>query len=170
MKNRWMFLLCTVLLSGCITRIGDMTVASTKNMDIKSAHYRVDTHQRVMGRDTVHIVSFVPTALFPNLKEAMDNAIEQAPGAVALSDMTIKRGWWWIPMIYGRDYIEVEGNPVYEEETGAAASTGSGYTAGTAGAGVSRDQWQAQQLQQLMNERGLSYEEFQRRYRAITGQ
>jgi hypothetical protein len=42
----------------------------------------------------------------------------------------------------------------------AAASTG----------GLSRDQWKQQQLQKLDQETGLSYEEYQRRYREITGQ
>lgn len=35
---------------------------------------------------------------------------------------------------------------------------------------MSQSQWQAMQLQQLMSEKGLSYEEYQRRYRLITGQ
>ncbi|GAB3390526.1 hypothetical protein [Azotobacter armeniacus] len=48
----------------------------------------------------------------------MDNAIEKAPGAVALSDVTVKRGAWYIPLIYGQDYFEIEGNPVYEARAG----------------------------------------------------
>ncbi|MFG5862748.1 hypothetical protein [Metapseudomonas sp. CR1201] len=35
---------------------------------------------------------------------------------------------------------------------------------------LSRDQWKQQQLDQLNRETGLSYEEYQRRYKAITGQ
>ncbi|MCY1294578.1 hypothetical protein D9M70_438790 [compost metagenome] len=34
---------------------------------------------------------------------------------------------------------------------------------------MSQPQWQAQQLQRLQSETGLSYEEYQRRYREITG-
>ena len=47
------------------------------------------------------------------MKEAMDNAIEKAPGAVGLSDVTIKLGNWYIPFIYGQTYYEVEGTPIY---------------------------------------------------------
>lgn len=35
---------------------------------------------------------------------------------------------------------------------------------------MTRDQWRAQQLQQLQSETSLSYEEYQRRYRQIMGQ
>ena len=35
---------------------------------------------------------------------------------------------------------------------------------------LSREQWREQQLQQLQSETGLSYEEYQRRYRQIMGQ
>ncbi|TWH77138.1 hypothetical protein LX59_00041 [Azomonas agilis] len=36
--------------------------------------------------------------------------------------------------------------------------------------GMTKSQWQEHQLQQLMNEKGVSYEEYQRRYRAIVNQ
>ncbi len=114
MKKLLLPLLALSTLQGCVNRIGDFTIASTKNIDIKSESHRVDTRRRVQGRDVIHIISFIPTGTFPNMKEAMDNAIEKAPGAVALSNVTVKRGAWYIPLIYGQDYFEIEGNPVYE--------------------------------------------------------
>lgn len=114
MKKLLLSVLALSTLQGCVTRVGDFTVASTKNIDIKSEAHRVDSSRRVHGKDTIHIISFIPTGMYPNMKEAMDNAIEKAPGAVALSDVTIKRGAWYIPFVYGQDYFEVEGNPVYE--------------------------------------------------------
>lgn len=60
-----------------------------------------------------HIVILFPTGL-PNMKAAMFNAIEQKLGAVGLSNVTVKRGGFYIPFIYGQDYFEVEGNPIYE--------------------------------------------------------
>lgn len=98
---------------GCTHRIGDFTVASTKNMDIKRSVHTVDSSVRKVGRDTKHIIFFIPTGV-PNMKEAMDEAIEQTPGAIALSDVTVKQGFWWIPYIYGQQYFEVEGNPIFE--------------------------------------------------------
>lgn len=38
------------------------------------------------------------------------------------------------------------------------------------GGGLTREQWKTQQLDQLNRETGLSYEEYQRRYREIVGQ
>lgn len=103
------------LLSGCVHRIGDFTVASTKNMDIKRTLHRVDESERLVGKDTKHIILFIPTGT-PNMKEAMDNAVEQRQGAVGLSNVTVKSGLWWIPYIYGQSSYEVEGNPVYENK------------------------------------------------------
>lgn len=54
-----------------------------------------------------------------------------------------------------------------------ASSTPTGFApagAAPANGSMSQSQWQAMQLQQLMSEKGLSYEEYQRRYRLITGQ
>lgn len=108
-------LLSCLLLTGCVTRLGSFTVASTKNIDIKKSLHRVDERVRVKDRDTRHIILFISTGM-PNFEEAMDNAIEQKPGAVGLSNVSIKHGFWWIPLIYGKTFYEVEGNPVYEVE------------------------------------------------------
>lgn len=63
---------------------------------------------RTVGIDKIHIVSFIPTGI-PNVKEAMDNAIESKPGGVALVDGVITRRSFYIPLIYGQDWYEVEG-------------------------------------------------------------
>lgn len=153
---------------GCVTRLGDLSVASTKNINLKTEAHRVDTTRRVKGEDIVHIISFIPTAMYPNIEEAMDNAIEKVPGAVALSDVTIKRGFWYIPLIYGQDYMEIEGNPVFEDEVKSKAVIN---TAPQIHPKIpSKTDWKQNQLQQLTNEKGISYEEYQRRYRAIVNQ
>ncbi|WP_156776858.1 hypothetical protein [Nitrococcus mobilis] len=113
MKKIMTLSLIMLFCSGCTNRIGDFTIASTKNMDIKKTLHRVDESVRLKDKDVKHIIIFFPTGI-PNIKEAMDNAIEQKPGAVGLSNVTVKRGGWYIPFIYGQDYFEVEGNPVYE--------------------------------------------------------
>ena len=109
-------MLTASFLSGCVQRVGDFTIASTKNINVKDGKHKIDESRRLMGRDTIHIIVFIPTGARPDMKEAMDNAIEKAPGAVALSNVTIKRGQWYIPLIYGQDYYEVEGNPVFEKD------------------------------------------------------
>ncbi len=112
--NRAILLVAAVaLLSGCVTRVGEFTFASTKNIDIKRTAHRVDESIRLIDRDVTHIIVVVPTG-FPDMVEAMNRTIEQEKNAVGLANVTIKRGKWYIPYIYGRQYIEVEGNPIYE--------------------------------------------------------
>ncbi len=64
------------------------------------------------------------------MKEAIDKAIEQYPGAVGLADGVVKSNNWWIPFIYGQDSYIVEGTPLYvddssNEPTGKLESTNS---------------------------------------------
>ena len=114
MKASLPLALAALLVSGgCVSRLADLTVCSTKNIDIKKTLHRVDESVRNVGIDKKHIILFIPTGV-PNMKEATDEAIEKSPGAVGLSDATIKYGWWWIPYIYGQFWYEVEGNPVFE--------------------------------------------------------
>ncbi len=115
MKYRLFIIFLTIVMTGCVQRIGDFTVASTKNMDIKRTLHRVDESERLTGIDKKHIILFIPTGQ-PNMKEAMDNAIEKRTGAVGLSNVTVKHSLWWIPYIYGQSYFEIEGNPVYEAQ------------------------------------------------------
>lgn len=100
---------------GCTTRLGDLTVASTKNIDIKRTLHRVDETVRNVGIDWRQIFIIIPTGI-PDIKEATDEAIEKSSGAVGLSNATIKYRWWYIPCIYGQYWYEVEGNPVFEAE------------------------------------------------------
>lgn len=113
MKKVLLAALATTMIAGCVQRVGDFTVASTKNIDIGTGIHTVDSNTRVDGRDTVHIVFVFPTKMWPDMKEAMDNAIEKSPEAVGLSNVTIKHGSWYIPLIYGQEFWEVEGNPIY---------------------------------------------------------
>lgn len=113
MKKVVGLLVATMALSGCTHRIGDFTVASTKNMNHTNSNHRVDYNERVTGKDVKHTVLIFPTGR-SNMKEAMDNAIEKAPAAVGLSNVTVKIIDWYIPLIYGQRYYEIEGNPIYE--------------------------------------------------------
>ena len=109
-------LMALVMMTGCVNRVGDFTIASTKNIDIKKTLHTVDTRHRVTGIDKKHYFLFIPLGI-PNLKEAMDNAEEKAPACVGLSDVTVKYGEWWI-LIYGQQWFEIEGNPVFEATDG----------------------------------------------------
>ncbi len=113
MKKTIISILAATAITGCTHRIGDFTVASTKNMDVTDATHKIDYGKRTTGIDRTHIILFIPTGI-PNMKEAMDVAIEASPGAVGLSDVTIKQGSFVIPFIYGQQWYEVEGTPIRE--------------------------------------------------------
>lgn len=80
-------ILSAVAISGCTVRTADMTVASTKNYNINSTKFIKG--KRVIGEDTYPVILF-PLGI-PNIKSAMDKAIEQDKCAVALSDMVISQ-------------------------------------------------------------------------------
>ncbi|MCY1503024.1 hypothetical protein D9M68_371370 [compost metagenome] len=64
--------------------------------------------------------------------------------------------------------ISATGRPPYRYS--AATVSAPAALPATPGQPLSRDQWKQQQLQKLDQETGLSYEEYQRRYREIVGQ
>ena len=80
-----------VALSGCVSvnRIGDFTIISSKNIDLsRGAAFKRGT-TRVTGQDMVSTMGFVP--ITPNMKTAIDKAIESTPGTVALLDGVISQ-------------------------------------------------------------------------------
>lgn len=110
MKNVCMLAGVALLLGlqGCVTRLTDFTVLSTKNVDLSRMGEYQRTEARVVGEDLKHVVIFVPMGV-PNAKEAIDRAIESVPGGVALVDGVIEHRWWYIPYIYGQLSYTAEG-------------------------------------------------------------
>jgi hypothetical protein len=102
-----------VALTSCSQRLTDFTIISSKNINISSTKELKKGKNRVEGRDIKHIFVFFPTGI-PNVKEALDKAIETTPGAVALTDGTITHKYWYFPYVYGRDSYVVEGTPLID--------------------------------------------------------
>lgn len=103
-------------ISSCSHRLTDFTVISTKNVPLgqKSASLQ-KANQRVKGVDKSHVVLWIPLGM-PNMKEAIDKAIEKYPGAIGLADGVVKsKGWTAI--FYGQNSYVVEGTPIYEADT-----------------------------------------------------
>lgn len=105
---------CSLLaFTGCKTRFVDFTVISTKNIDLA----KIGTFQRGLtrseGEDKAYIIIFFPTGA-PNLKEAVDRAIESVPGAVALLDGVVNQGFFYIPYVYGEAEFTVEGTALID--------------------------------------------------------
>jgi len=106
--SRLLLLASALFMTGCTHNIGDFTVLSTKNVD-----FSVIAGSRrgipVQGDDTQHIVIFIPTSGAPNLKTAIDRAIESVPGNIALLDARLQFRSFYIPYIYGQNAFLAEG-------------------------------------------------------------
>ncbi len=102
-----------VSLIGCATRLVDFTIISTKNIDLSRGADFKRGPSRVQGEDKVNIIIFIPTGN-PNIKQAIDKAIQSVPGAVALLDGVVTYKFWWIPYIFGETSYVVEGTPLID--------------------------------------------------------
>ena len=111
-KHLLLALLFIPLIAGCATshRLTDFTVLSTKNIDASSAD-RQDA--RASGEDCIWHVLF--SFGRPNMKEAIDRAIEPAvPRADALIDgvLYIETTIYWPLPIIAKQCYRVEGTPI----------------------------------------------------------
>ncbi len=119
-RCRWapkaLALVAVVLMaSGCRTRLTDFTFLSTKNVDLSRIGEFQRAPQRIEGKDTIHIILFVPTGQ-PNLKEAIDRAIESVPGGVCMVDGVVYTENWYIPLIYGQTSTVCEGSVLFDPQ------------------------------------------------------
>ena len=120
MVKRFMFFALIALLSisatGCVTRLGDFTIISTKNIDLTRGADFKRGQSRIQGEDSIFIIIFIPTGV-PNMKTAIDKAIESVPGAVALLDAVLSAKVWWF--IVGQEGYLVEGTPLIDPKLSA---------------------------------------------------
>ncbi len=100
-------------LTGCTIRLGDFTMMSTKNVDLSRGANFERGPNRIEGRDTIHIILFIPCGR-PNIKDAVDRAIQSTPGGVALMDVVWRQEGWWIPFTYGQISYVAEGTPLVD--------------------------------------------------------
>lgn len=98
-------------LSGCSIRMMDLTVGSSKNFDINSGN--LQKGERITGEDSVPMFLMIPFGA-PNMKEAVDSAIEKDHCAVGLSDMVITQNNHTLLMLIGSFGYEVEGNLIID--------------------------------------------------------
>lgn len=109
MKKVLAVALGALLLSGCTVRVADMTVGSTKNYNLNAGKF--EKGARVTGEDKAPIVIF-PLGI-PNVKTAMDRAIEKDKCAVGLSDVVISQ--LNHAFIFGTFGFRVEGNLIIDK-------------------------------------------------------
>lgn len=112
------FVVCAMLLASCSQRLVDFTIISSKNVPITDSGVEFKkAEKRVKGVDSKWSILFVPG--IPNMKEAIDRAIEDYPGAVALTDGVIYSKGWSCGL-FGQNQYVVEGTPLYPENGNGA--------------------------------------------------
>ena len=100
--------LALVMLSGCTTRIGAFTFASTKNLGVAYAPLQT----KVEGEDCVTIILFIPLGtLNPNIQDAVDRAVEQVPNGDMMTNVTLTEDLLFT-LVYNRVCVRVTGDVV----------------------------------------------------------
>lgn len=117
---RCLLVIVGVSLVGCKTRVCDYTLLSSKNVDLSRAAQFKRGPDRVSGESLQTIIIFIPTSGPPNMKEAVDKAIESVPGTVALVDGVVYAENWWF--IVGQGGYVVEGTPLIDSSLPGASS------------------------------------------------
>lgn len=102
-------ILLAMVVSGCTTRIGDLTVASTKNLPRD-----FDVVQKgVSGKDCSYaLLSIIPLGtLNPTVDGAIDDALESFREADALTDASVHNDIL-ITLLFNSNCIRIEGTAI----------------------------------------------------------
>jgi hypothetical protein len=122
------FILCFVVaLTGCATRIASFTVVSTRNIDWSRAAEFVRHDQRISGEDLYGIIIFAPTKAMVYIDVAIENALRQIPGAVALIDAVLIHKNFYFPFLYGESGYIIEGSVLFDPALREKTRPGAGY-------------------------------------------
>jgi len=124
MRTGMLLLLAAVVLvcAGCAERQGDMTICSTRNVNLAGlANARTGSEPRVEVKDVRHILLIFPVTGSGNLKEAFDKAMDAGKGDT-LADVVIYRYWWYVPPLYGQSGWKVKATVLNSAAGGAQAA------------------------------------------------
>lgn len=88
-KNSLLILFLGSLLSGCTARIGDLSLVSTKNIDLSKSKLDMSTGVNVFGEDCKHSLVGLP-----NLEAAIDDALQKGTGNVLVDEVTEFKSIW----------------------------------------------------------------------------
>jgi len=97
-KKRLTYLLIAVLallmLSSCSIRVADLTMVSTKNIDLSNTQLDARKGQTQTGEDCrFNLLGLIPFGL-PNMEEAVDKALEKGKGNVMVDEVTEYKNIW----------------------------------------------------------------------------
>jgi hypothetical protein len=103
------FVVVALALSACTMRIGDLTVVATQNVNLDKVDLdKLPQTKGIRGEDSAFIFLFIPFG-FPNLKEAIDDAMRKGNGDVMVDAVIYRTTFWFL---IGVDSIEVKGNVI----------------------------------------------------------
>lgn len=87
-------IMASLILSSCSVRVADLTMVSTKNIDLSDLQLDTRKGQRQSGEDCrFNLLGLIPFGL-PNMKEAVDKALEKGNGNVMVDEVTEYRNIW----------------------------------------------------------------------------
>lgn len=100
-------LVLVISLFGCSVRVGDLTMISSKSVDLEMVDLdAVPQVSGVSGKDTKFIFLFIPLGS-PQLEQAIDEALRKGGGDL-MTDVAIYQDFWWA-LLFGQTTIRVEG-------------------------------------------------------------
>jgi hypothetical protein len=92
--------------TGCRTRLGDMSVVSTRHANLENIDLSTLPEARTaVGKSSRPVFLLIPLG-FPNLEDAIDEALEQGEGDLMIDAVIYAEGWWFL---VGQNGIVVEG-------------------------------------------------------------
>lgn len=96
MKKIVSVILCTLLLSGCATRIAGLTVVSDRNVNTKNVRVsELPQTQNVVGESKKFVFLFIPFG-GPTMKEALEDALNKGNGDMMINASLYATSWWFI--------------------------------------------------------------------------
>lgn len=86
--------LALLALAGCAERMADLTVVSTRNVDLARLNPdELEIRRNVEATDMRGWILFVPLHGEPNIEEAIDEALEAGDGDVMLNAVVYRVEW-----------------------------------------------------------------------------
>jgi hypothetical protein len=87
-------IMALLMLSSCSVRVADLTMVSTKNIDLSDTQLDARKGQRQTGKDCrFNLLGLIPFGL-PNMEEAVDKALEKGKGNVMVDEVTEYENYW----------------------------------------------------------------------------
>jgi len=101
--------LVSLILTGCSTRLGGMSVVSTRNVTLDRVDLdRLPQVRNITGKDSKFILLFIPFGI-PSLEDAVDDALRKGGGDLLVDAVIHRRGWWFL---IGETSLTVTGTAV----------------------------------------------------------